>query len=105
MRSGVELSDICVELVGDEIVIYKPATVFRIAFKKPPHQRQLVITRCWLAGFNSKPLREFRALAAQLAAHKAHALGWLVEANTGKRTKPARLTLVQTQPHSATRRR
>jgi hypothetical protein len=46
MSSGVELRGISVELVGDEIVVYKPGTVFRIAFKKPPHQRQLVATRC-----------------------------------------------------------
>ncbi|HEX2447179.1 MAG TPA: hypothetical protein VHK26_03205 [Methyloceanibacter sp.] len=88
MSSGVELRGISVELVGDEIVVYKPGTVFLIAFKKPPHQRRLVVARCWLAGFDSKPLAEFRALAVQLAANKAHSLGWLVEAHDGKRTKP-----------------
>jgi hypothetical protein len=77
MSNSVE-DGIIVELDGDEIVVWKPGTDFLIAFKKPDHQRHLVVTRSWLADFTSKPLAEFRALAAQLAVNKARSL--IVEA-------------------------
>jgi hypothetical protein len=77
MSNSVE-DGIIVELDGDEIVVWKPATVFLIALKKPDHQRHLVVVRSWLADFTSKPLAG--ALAAQLAVNKARSLGWIVEA-------------------------
>ena len=79
MSNSVE-DGIIVELDGDEIVVWKPGTVFLIAFKKPDYQRHLVAARSWLADFTSKPLAEFRALAAELAGNKARSLGWIVEA-------------------------
>jgi hypothetical protein len=79
MSNSVE-DGIIVELDGDEIVVWKPGTVFLIAFKKPHHERHLVVARSWLADFTSKPLVEFRALAAQQAVNKARSLGWIVEA-------------------------
>ncbi len=75
MSNSVE-DGIIVELDGDEFVIWKPGTVFLIAFKKPDYQRHLVVVRSWLADFTSKPLAEFRALAAELAVNKARSLGW-----------------------------
>ena len=87
MSNSVE-EGIIVELDGDEIVVWKPGTVFLIALKKPDHQRHLVAVRSWLADFTSKPLAEFRALAAQLAFNKARSLGWIVEATlANKRNK------------------
>ena len=41
----------------------------------------LAISPCPI--FTSKPLAEFRALAAQLAVNKARSLGWIVEARPG----------------------
>ena len=75
MSNSVE-EGIIVELDGDEIVVWKPGTVF---LKKSDHQRHLVVVRSWLADFTSKPLAEFRALAA-LAVNKARSRGWIVEA-------------------------
>ena len=77
MRLG---SHISAELDGEQIVVSEPGTVFLIAFEKSPNQRRLVITRCWLSNFSTKPLLEFRAQAAQLALNKARSLGWTVEA-------------------------
>ena len=70
---------IIVEFDRDEIVVWKPGR-FSVASKKPDHQRHLVVVRSWLADFTSKPLAEFRALAAQLAVNKARSLGWIVQA-------------------------
>ena len=86
MSSSVE-PGITVGLEGDEIVVRKPGTAFLIAFKSHPNQRHLVVTRCWLAGFSSKPLAEFRAMAAQLALDQARLLGWIVEANNRKKAR------------------
>ena len=79
MSNSIE-DGIIVELDGDEIVVWKPGTVFLIALTKPDHQRHLVVVRRWLADFTSKPLAEFRARAAELAVNKARSLGWIVEA-------------------------
>ena len=77
-----------VELDGDEFVVWKPGTVFLIAFKKPDYQRHLVAARSWLADFTSKPLAEFRALASELAFNQARSLGWIVETTlASKRNK------------------
>ena len=90
MSNSVE-DGIIVELDGDEIVVWKPGTVFLIAFKKPDHQRHLVVVRSWLADFTSKSSAEFRALAAQLAVIKARSLGWIVEATlASKQNKSGR---------------
>jgi hypothetical protein len=78
--SNSERDGIIVKLDGDEIVVWKPGTLFLVAFKKSEHERHLVVTRSWLADFTSKPLAEFRALALQLAINKARSLGWIVEA-------------------------
>ena len=78
MSNSVE-EGIIVELDGDEFVVWKPGTVFLIAFKKPDYQRHRVAARSWLADFTSKPLAEFRALTAELT-FKARSLGWIVEA-------------------------
>jgi hypothetical protein len=98
MSSYVGIDRIRVELVGDEIVVWMPGTVFLVAFRKSSHQPQLSVTRSWLSGLSSKPLAEFRALAAQLAVAKAQSLGWTIEANDRKKSRPrdARLTLVHT---------
>ena len=66
MSSSVE-PGITVELEGDEIVVRKPGTAFLIA--------------------SSKPLAEFRAMAAQLALDQARLLGWIVEANDRKKAR------------------
>ena len=70
MSNSVE-DGLIVELDGDEIVVWKPVTVFLIALKKPDHQRHLVVVRSWLADFTFRPLAEFRALAAQLVVNSA----------------------------------
>jgi hypothetical protein len=72
--------DLLVEVQDEEIVVWKPGTVFLVAFEKAAYQRYLVVKRSWLSGVNSKPLMEFRAHAVQLALNKARSLGWLVEA-------------------------
>ena len=77
MSNSVE-EGILVELDGNEIVVWKPGTVFLITFKKPDRQRHPAAARSWLADFTSKPLAEFRALA-ELAVNKARSLGWIVE--------------------------
>jgi hypothetical protein len=75
-RNGVlAMSGICVELIGDEIVVWRPRTVFLVAFRIAPQQSHLVVTRSWLSSFSSKPLAEFRALAAQLAVGKSTVAG------------------------------
>jgi hypothetical protein len=75
MSNSVE-DGIIVELDRGEFVIWKPGTVFLIAFKKPDYQRHLVAARSWLADFTSKPLAEFWALAAELAFNQARSLAW-----------------------------
>jgi hypothetical protein len=82
MSNSVERDGIIVELDVDEIVVWKPGTVFLLAFKKTEHERHLVVARSWRADFTSKPLAEFRALALQLAVNKARSLGWIVEATS-----------------------
>jgi hypothetical protein len=69
-----------VNVERDEIVVSRSGTLFLIAFKKSSNQRQLVVTRSWLANLNTKPLLEFRAQAAQAAVAKARALGCIVDA-------------------------
>ena len=85
MSNSVE-NRIIVELDGDEFVVWKPGTVFLIAFKKP-ESAHLVAARSWRADFTSKPLAEFRALAAELAVNKARSLGWIVEATLASKQK------------------
>ena len=97
MSNSVE-DGIIVELDGDEIVVWKPGTVFLIALKKPDHQRHLVVVRSWLADFTSKPLAEFRALAAQLAVNKARSLGWIVEAILASKQNKFRRPVIQALP-------
>lgn len=99
MTSCVGLHGIRVEVVGDEIVVWQPGTVFLVAFGKTADRSHLFVTRTWLSGFDSAPLAEFRALAAQLAAEKAYLLGWTIEADDRKRFRPARarLKLVHTR--------
>ena len=70
MSNSVE-DGIINELDGNEIVVWKPGTVFLTAFKKPKHRRHLVVTRSGLANFTSQPSAKFRALGAQLAVNKA----------------------------------
>jgi hypothetical protein len=96
MSIGVGLDGVRVELVGDEIVVWKPGTVFLVAFRKSPHQQHLVVTRNWLSSFTSKPLAEFRSLAVRLGADKARSLGWLVNPLPKEvpRERP-RLTLIE----------
>jgi hypothetical protein len=97
MTSGVDLNGIRVELIGDEIVVSRPRTVFLVAFRKHPYHSHLIVTRNWLSAFDSKPLAEFRALAASLAHEKAYSLGWRIEADKQKqaRTGRAKLALVR----------
>ena len=95
MSNSVE-EGIIVELDGDEIVVWKPGTVFLIAFKKPDHQRHLVVVRSWLADFTSKPLAG--ALAAQLAVNKARSLGWIVEATLASKQNKFGRPVIQAYP-------
>ena len=96
MSNSVE-DGIIVELDGDEIVVCKPGTVFLIAFKKPDYQRHLVAARSWLADFTSKPLAEFRALAAELT-FKARSLGWIVEATLASKQNKFGRPVIQAYP-------
>ena len=97
MSNSVE-DGIIVELDGDEIVVWKPGTVFLIAFKKPDYQRHLVVVRSWRADFDPKPLAEFRALAAQQAVIKARALGWIVEATLASKQNKFGRPVIQAYP-------
>jgi hypothetical protein len=90
MSNSVE-DGIIVELDGDEIVVWKPGTVFLIALKRPDHQRHLVVVR-------SKPLAEFRALAAQLAVNKARSLGWIVKATLASKQNKFGRPVIQAYP-------
>lgn len=93
--SSVAFDDIKVEFDGEEIVVWKPGTVFLVAFKKAPDQQRLLVTRSWLAGFASKPLAEFRALAAQRALDKAYSLGWAVQADVDPKKSRRRAKLLR----------
>ena len=95
MSNSVE-NGIIVELDGDEFVVWKPGTVFLIAFNKPDYQRHLVAARSWLADFTSKPLAEFRALAAQLAVNKARSL--IVEATLASKQNKFGRPVIQAYP-------
>ena len=86
MSNSVE-DGIIVELDGDEIVVWKPGTVFLIAFKKPDHQRHLVVARSWLADFTSKPLAEFRALAARAGRQQGAIAGMDRRSHLGQQAK------------------
>jgi hypothetical protein len=94
MSNSVE-NGIIVELDGDEFVVWKPGTVFLIAFKKPEH---LVTARSWPADFTFKPLAEFRARAAQLAVNKARSLGWIVKATLASKQNKFGRPVIQAYP-------
>jgi hypothetical protein len=85
MSNSVE-DGIIVELDGDEIVVWKPGTVFLIALKKPDHQRHLVVVRSWLADFT------------QLAVNKARSLGWIVEATLASKQNKFGRPVIQAYP-------
>jgi hypothetical protein len=69
-----------VEVLGDEIVVILPATIYGVTYYKPANSPQLLAKNFLSKNDSRAPITqaEFLARAWQVANDKARELGWIV---------------------------